>query len=127
MSISKVLLLGAAACFLTAVFKDRNDIARIITISAALAALLFAFSKFDVLYKFAERLRDQTWIGSRYADIVYKVIGISLIGEVVSSICADHQNRTLKTSLEIACKCAVIVLALPIFSDVLNSIGELLK
>ncbi len=127
MSVLKVILLGAAASFLAVVLSDRKDISRLLTVSAALTALSFASSKLGTFFYFTERLRDQTGIETRYTDIVYKVIGICLIGEIVSSICADHHNQTLKTSLEIACKCAVIVLALPIFTAVLDSIGELLK
>lgn len=127
MTIFKILLFGIAASMLAVMIGDGKEISRILTISAALSILSFVLLQSKDALGFMRRLQEQTGIGEQYIGIVFKVIAICIAGEFASSICTDHRDQTLKTALDVACKCTVIVLAIPIFSEVLECIGDLLK
>lgn len=58
-------------------------------------------------------------------EIIFKCMGISLITQFVADISIDNGNKALANQMIFAGKAAIIALALPLFSQVLEIIGQL--
>ena len=65
--------------------------------------------------------------GNTDFTLIFKVMGISLVTQFVSDIAADMGNKSLSNQMLFAGKRAIIVLAMPIFTKVLEIIGKLLE
>ncbi len=58
--------------------------------------------------------------------IIFKCMGISIITRFVADIATDNGNKALANQMIFAGKVAIIALALPLFSQVLEIIGKLI-
>ncbi|MBR4035952.1 MAG: stage III sporulation AC/AD family protein [Oscillospiraceae bacterium] len=59
-------------------------------------------------------------------EIIFKSMGISLITQFVADIAIDNGNKALANQMIFAGKAAIIALALPLFTQVLEIIGQLI-
>lgn len=82
------------------------------------------------LYSVVDRLTDLTQSVSvvrPYISLMLKVLGISLISQLVSDLCRDSGESALASQAEIAGKIIILVVALPLFESVIEIITGLLK
>ena len=59
-------------------------------------------------------------------SVIFKSMGISIITRLIADLAMDNGNRTLANQMILAGKIAIITLALPLFSQVLEIIGKLI-
>ena len=82
------------------------------------------------LYSVVDRLTDLTQsvgVVRPYISLMLKVLGISLISQLVSDLCRDSGESALASQAEIAGKIIILVVALPLFESVIEIITGLLK
>ena len=60
-------------------------------------------------------------------SIVFKSLGISLITQFVADIATDNGNKSLANRMILTGKLAIVVLALPIYIQVLDLMEQILK
>ncbi len=60
-------------------------------------------------------------------SIVFKTLGISLITQFVSDVATDNGNKSLANRMILTGKLAIIVLILPVYLQVLEIIGRIIK
>ena len=60
-------------------------------------------------------------------SLIFKAMGISLITGFVNDIVADSGNKALANQIVFAGKIAIIVLALPVFLQVIDLIKQIIK
>lgn len=87
--------------------------------------LLFAKWTFPLLEKL-RTVASKTSIPD-YFLLLIKAMGLSLVVSIASSFCRDLGEEGIANKLELCAKGAILALSLPIFSSVLNWIGELLS
>lgn len=125
--INNVFVIGVTVCIIGIALKGiKSDFGLICSLVGATIVLTAAIDQFGKLHDFMSGLRQKAEMPTEYTDIMFKILGICLMGEFSVSMCRDHNHSTLGDALEMFCKCSVMVLALPIFEDALNMIGELL-
>ena len=73
-----------------------------------------------------EQINDLT-SGGEYAEILIKTLGICLVCEFVSDSCKDAGQGALASKVEFASRVTVIITALPLFRNILNTAMELIK
>ena len=67
-----------------------------------------------------------SWI-STDLSVVFKAMGISLITQFVADVAVDNGNKTLANQMIFAGKIAIVVLAMPIYFQVLEILGRIVK
>ena len=82
----------------------------------ALAALLEIFSA----------LTERTGLAVFYFNIVLKVIGIAYLAEFGAQLCRDANQSALAVKIEFAAKIAILLLATPVISAIVQSVLRLL-
>lgn len=62
-----------------------------------------------------------------YAEILVKTLGICVICQFVSETCKDAGQGALASKVEFSSRVAVIITAMPLFRNILNTAMELMK
>lgn len=119
----------AAVCLLLAVFlKSENKMfALLVTLGGAVLIFLIssdaAFSVFDALAD----IEDSAGYTGTYITMMLKVLGISIVTQVVCDICRDNGESALASQTEIASKIMVLGMLLPLFQTVIQIVTGLVK
>lgn len=119
----------AAVCLLLAVFlKSQNKMfALLVTLGGAVLIFLIssdaAFNVFDAL----SDIEDSAGYTGTYVTMMLKVLGISIVTQVVCDICRDNGESALASQTEIASKIMVLAMLLPLFRTVIQIVTGLVK
>lgn len=124
----KLLLFSICALILILVLKPFNPtITKIIAAFTAISVLIYASLQLGAVIDFIKKLADNASIDSRYIEIILKCIGICILGDFTTGICKDCGEGVLASGVEFVCKCSILVIALPLYSDIFNLILKLWK
>lgn len=119
----------AAVCLLLAVFlKSQNKMfALLVTLGGAVLIFVIssdaAFNVFDAL----SDIEDSAGYTGTYVTMMLKVLGISIVTQVVCDICRDNGESALASQTEIASKIMVLAMLLPLFQTVIQIVTGLVK
>lgn len=62
-----------------------------------------------------------------YIKIMLKILGISMLAQLLSDLCRDNGENTLANQTELSAKIIILVTALPIFTAIINILMGMLK
>ena len=62
-----------------------------------------------------------------YIKIMLKILGISMIAQLLSDLCRDNGENTLANQTELSAKIIILVTALPLFTTIMDIMIGLLK
>ena len=105
-------------------FYDKN-IRNIIMIFSCIAISLYIINSFR--NDFIQVKSFIETIGFGDYSILYKAMGIALVTEIVREIAADSGNKSLSNQMIFAGKAAILLIALPVYIQVLEILTEILK
>lgn len=105
-------------------FYDKN-IRNIIMIFSCIAISLYIINSFQ--NDFIQVKSFIETIGFGDYSILYKAMGIALVTEIVRDIAADSENKSLSNQMIFAGKAAILLIALPVYIQVLEILTEILK
>ena len=105
-------------------FYDKN-IRNIIMIFSCIAISLYIINSFR--NDFIQVKSFIETIGFGDYSILYKAMGIALVTEIVWDIAADSGNKSLSNQMIFAGKAAILLIALPVYIQVLEILTEILK
>lgn len=121
--ISVVCVMTAVICRVlsreSAEFSSALSICAVIVIGAVII-----YTATDIL-SVSKRLYDSTIADKQYYDVMIKGAGICLITKTASDCCRDCGENALAGAAETAGRLAMLITALPLFSDVLSLVEEL--
>ena len=128
----EMFLKAVAAALITAVLclvmaKQGKDTAVPLTVLACIMILTVALGYLNQLVEFFDKLEDLVGLEGDYFRILLKVVGIGIIGEMSSMICADAGNGALGKALQILGTVLILCISLPLFEGLLDLIGSILE
>ena len=62
-----------------------------------------------------------------YIKIMLKILGISMIAQLLSDLCRDNGENTLENQTELSAKIIILVTALPLFTTIMDIMIGMLK
>lgn len=62
-----------------------------------------------------------------YIKIMLKILGISMIAQLLSDLCRDNGENTLANQTELSTKIIILVTALPLFTTIMDIMIGMLK
>lgn len=62
-----------------------------------------------------------------YIKIMLKILGISMIAQLLSDLCRDNGENTLANQTELSAKIIILVIALPLFTTIMDIMIGMLK
>ena len=99
-----------------------------VLISIGCCVLIFSVLLTDITPAL-ERLRsllDDVTYNSVYLEIVIKSLGVCYVTQLASDACADAGQSAIAGKVELAGKFAVILLSMPLFTNLLDTVSGLL-
>ena len=114
----------AAVCLLLTVLLRKENPTFALLVTVAGAGLLFytvsklAGSAFGILGDIKT---------AAYIDLMFKILGISIVTQVVCDVCRDNGASALASQTETAAKILVLSLLLPLFQTVIGIVTGLVK
>ena len=105
-------------------FYDKN-IRNIIMIFSCIGISLYIINSFR--NDFIQVKSFIETIGFGDYSILYKAMGIALVTEIVRDIATDSGNKSLSNQMIFAGKAAILLIALPVYIQVLEILTEILK
>ena len=117
-------LITAVLCLILA--KQGKDLAVVLTILACVMILTAAMGYLENLIRFLEQLVDTVGLEGDHFQILLKVVGIGLTGEMAAMICADAGNAALGKTLQLLGTVLILCLSLPLFQGLLELIEGIL-
>lgn len=128
MNIFSIIIFSITSCILSLFIKKYNpEISFLISILAGVLifsyVILESMPMFDrILYIFSLTGND-----NGYLQQLIKGLGICFITQLTCDICEDSGQKAISTKVELAGKFCILLLALPIFSELISTIMEIVR
>lgn len=106
--------------------KQSKDIAGLLTTAVCCMLAVGAMQYISPVITFIDRLQEISGLDSAILQIILRTVGISILAEITSVICADAGNAALGKSLQIIAGAVVLWLSIPLFDQLLDLVEELL-
>lgn len=128
MNIFQIISIAIIGAFFSVTLKNYRPEYAMITALATGIFIIFIISQniFSVIDSL-QKIILKTGIDSRYFKIILKVVGISYITQFGSEICKDSGYNSIATKVDAAGKICVISLTIPVISEFLKLIIEILN
>ncbi|MGN1420082.1 MAG: SpoIIIAC/SpoIIIAD family protein [Eubacterium sp.] len=98
----------------------------IVICAAVIIFIMISDDLHTVIMRFSEltEIVDGT---KQYISLMLKVLGISLIAQLLSDLCRDSGESALATQTETAAKVIILIISFPLFESVIKIVTGLLK
>ncbi|MGN1329707.1 MAG: SpoIIIAC/SpoIIIAD family protein [Eubacterium sp.] len=107
--------------------KYKSEFSLLIVICAAVIIFMtISEDLHTVITHFSELTEGVDGIG-QYISLMLKVLGISLIAQLLSDLCRDSGESALATQTETAAKVMILIISFPLFESVIKIVTGLLK
>lgn len=97
-----------------------------VTICASAAILIMLSDLISKAVLNFTGIAEKSGLDGKVFSSILKIIGIGYITEFSSGICEDGGSATLAKKIQLAGKLVIFVMALPIVTNIVDIIGELL-
>lgn len=126
MNIFSICVLAVVTVIIILTLRSRNsEIALMLGISCSIIILLSMLSQVSLIISTLNSIVAASNININYIVILLKVIGICLITEFAVNTCKDAGSQSLAGNVSLAGKIMVTITALPLYSDILNTVLSL--
>ena len=122
---------GAAAVLLTVVLclaigKQGKEAGLLLTLAVCCMVGALALSYLQPVVEFVRQLQSLGQLDNGMLEILLKTVGIGLIGEIASLICADAGNAALGKSLQLLSAATILWLSIPLLTQLLELLQQIL-
>ncbi len=125
--IFKIIAVGLITCLATMIIKPiRSDFAVIIAIVGGMIIIFMVINYLSSVFETFREIIGITGLNSSLYTLLLKIIGIGYLVEFTAGICSDTGNSSLGDKVLLGGKIIILVMALPIITDILQIIMELL-
>ena len=104
----------------------KPEYALYVSIIAGILILFMVMEKLSGIINLLKSISNKTYINNEFLSILLKITGIAIITEFAASICADVGEKAIATKIEIGSKVIIIAMSIPIISNLLELIIEIL-
>lgn len=126
------MMKAAAGVLITAVLsiilqRHGKEYGLVLVVAVCAMGGCLALSYIKPVVVFLQKLQQLANLNSEIFEILLKSVGIGVISEIAGSICTDTGNGSLAKMLQLLSTVVILWLSLPIFNQVMDLIGEVLK
>lgn len=106
--------------------KQGKDLSALLTAAVCCMLAMAAMQYFEPVVTFIGRLQQISGLEPEILQIILRAVGIGLLAEITSLICADAGNAALGKALQFLATGVVLWLSIPLFTELIDLIEELL-
>lgn len=124
----RIGVIGIIAIILAIMYKKgKEEYSLYISIGACVLILLWGIGKLEVILDSIERLQGYIQMNKAYVGILIKIIGITYITEISSSLCKDSGYQAIGEQIELVGKLTILAISMPIMLAILDTINSFLS
>lgn len=124
MTIIQISVISIIAVLLGIQFKTvKSEYTTLIIISASLIILGIGISKISQVVNIINKICGQYGFSTEYISVLIKIVGITYICEFASDICKDNGFYALASQVQIFGKVFVLIIGIPVFMKLLDTIN----
>ncbi len=124
----RIAVIGIAAIILAIMFKKgKEEYSLYISIATCVLILLWGIGKLEVILDAIEQLQGYIKMNKAYVGILIKIIGITYITEISSSLCKDSGYQAVGEQIELVGKLTILAISMPIMLALLETINSFLS
>lgn len=128
MNIISICMLSVISVIIMLMLKSQNgEIAIMLGLCASVIILICVLSQVSQIMDTINSIIAISGISTSYIAILLKTIGICLITEFAVNTCKDAGSQSLAGNVSLAGKILITITALPLYSDILNTVNGLLN
>jgi stage III sporulation protein AD len=125
--IVKIIGIGLVSVVLIIVVKQyRPEFAIYISLLAGAIILFMVLEKLTYIVNLLQDISSKVAINNNFLSILLKITGIAILTEFAVSICKDSGENAIATKIEIASKIVIIAMSIPIISNLLELMIQIL-
>ncbi|MEA4822529.1 MAG: stage III sporulation AC/AD family protein [Clostridiaceae bacterium] len=106
--------------------KQQPDVALVIVLATGAIILSAALQYLTVVADFWDDLTSAASISGKVSAPLFRAVGISITIQIASALCRDSGESALAAKLELCGTAACILVMLPLLSDMLRLIADML-
>ena len=123
MNMLSVGVLAVVAVIVALALRPKNaEIALMLTVTCSVLILLSVLSQAGQIVSTVNAIVSAAQVNTGYIAILLKVVGICLLTEFAVNTCRDAGSSSLAGNVSLAGKLLVTVTALPLYTDILNTV-----
>jgi len=127
MDIIEIVGLSLVATIIIIILKiNRPEIALIISVMTGILIFFLIVSEISYSIELILTYAKKVNVDMTYLNLLLKIIGIAYISEFGAEICKDAGEGAIASKIELAGKVAIIVLAVPIVTSLLDFIIKII-
>ena len=127
MEIFKIVALGILICIVIIIVKQiKPEFAILILIAGLVVMLCYLFNYFTNILGVLDKIISKTGINAELFAIILKIVGIGYLIEFAANICTDSGNPAIADKIVLGGKLMILTVSMPIITNLLNIIVELL-
>ena len=120
--------IGLIGMILAVLFRRHEpEYAPLISLAAGLAVVFLLLGQLEPIFSQMEEILRQAGIGTEYIAVLLKSLGICYITQLAADTCRDAGESAIASKMELAGKITVLTLAVPYFTGMLQTVGELIR
>ena len=126
-----IFLKAGASALITVILclivsKRDKDFGLLLTLAGCSLLLIMAITYLEPVFSFFNCLQTAGNMDSDVLAILLKTVGIGLLSEICSLICADVGNSALGKSLQILATALILWISMPLLTKLMDLVGEIL-
>lgn len=127
MDVFAVAIFAIVSCVLSVVIKQYNpEFSLIITILAGTLIFAYILKEFSSVYNQMEYILNLTGQNEENIKLLVKAIGVCFITQLAYDTCNDSGQSAIASKVELTGKLTVLVLALPLFTQLVQLITKII-
>ena len=107
--------------------KQSADTALLLTIAVCCIVVCASLSYIQPIISFAYRMVELGNFGSSHLGIILKSVGIGMISQIVTLVCADSGNQSISKAVQIMTIAVILCLSVPVLEQMLSLIEAVLE
>ena len=126
MDVFSVAIFAVVACVLAVLIKQYNpEIAILISLLTGVMIFLYIINETTSVFSQISYLISLTDENETNLKLLVKSLGICFITQMACDICEDSGQKAIGSKVELAGKIAILVLSLPLFSQLITLISRI--
>ena len=127
MDIFRIIGIGLLTCIAALIIKQiRPEFYIVVVIAGSIVILFMIIDELKTVFDYFLTIFNKTNLNYELWSNMLKIVGVGFLTEFASGICVDTGNASIDEKIVIAGKILILCLALPIISNLLNVIIEIL-
>ena len=122
-SILQLFVIIMVAGMLVVIVREQNEsISFLLVLLLGIFVFLFVLNQVEQLFNLFQSIVSKFDVSLLHLDTMIKVIGVAYLTEFISQLLKDAQLNSVAVKVEIVGKLFILLLALPIFISVLETL-----